>query len=190
VTDCRTDPTNMLFCPQCDALQPPSGARDYFAVFGLQPTFDLCVDELQQRYRQIQRSVHPDKYATSSQQEYSHALDQSSATNKAFHTLKSPLARGLYLLRLQGHGVQEGESLQDPAFLMAIMELNEELEEADAAALPALRKRNAESMATSIEAIKKAFAEDNLEDAREQLLRLRYYDNIERKLNERHEQTD
>lgn len=50
--------------------------------------------------------------------------------NKAYHTLKDPLARAKYLLELQGVEVGESDSLEDPALLMEVMEIREELDEA------------------------------------------------------------
>lgn len=49
--------------------------------------------------------------------------------NQAYKTLQSPLARGLYLLELEGYAIGERDNHVEPEFLFEIMELNEELDE-------------------------------------------------------------
>jgi DnaJ-domain-containing protein 1 len=52
--------------------------------------------------------------------------------NQAYKTLGSPLERGLYLLEIQGHPLSdEGEIIMKPEFLSEIMEINEEIHEAE-----------------------------------------------------------
>ncbi len=49
--------------------------------------------------------------------------------NQAYKTLQSPLARGLYLLELEGYVIEERDNHVEREFLFEIMELNEELDE-------------------------------------------------------------
>jgi molecular chaperone HscB len=65
------------------------------------------------------------------QEEYQLAQTQSSYLNKAYNTLKEPLARAQYMLALNGVEVSESESLEDPELLMEVMEIREEMEEAE-----------------------------------------------------------
>lgn len=51
--------------------------------------------------------------------------------NKAYQTLKDPLARAHYMLGQHGMEVNEAESLHNPVLLMDVMEVREELEEAE-----------------------------------------------------------
>jgi molecular chaperone HscB len=52
--------------------------------------------------------------------------------NQAYKALSSPLERGLYLLEIQGHPLSdEGEIIMKPEFLSEIMEINEEILEAE-----------------------------------------------------------
>ena len=57
------------------------------------------------------------------------ALSRSRALNDAYQTLKKPVARAEYLLERAGVTIGDNERL-DPAFLMEILELREELAEA------------------------------------------------------------
>lgn len=74
---------------------------------------------------------HPKVHIFRLQEEYQLAQTQSSYLNKAYNTLKEPLARAQYMLALNGVEVSESESLEDPELLMEVMEIREEMEEAE-----------------------------------------------------------
>ena len=65
-------------------------------------TFDIDTAELAVRYRELQRRVHPDKFANASDQERRLSLQMTAQVNEAFQTLKDPVRRGRYLLSLRG----------------------------------------------------------------------------------------
>jgi molecular chaperone HscB len=105
--------------------------KNHFELFGLPVTFDLDADDLASRYREMQRRVHPDKFANASDQDRRLSLQMTALINEAFQTLKDPVRRGRYLLSL--HGVDLGDetdTAMNPAFLMEQMELRENLDEA------------------------------------------------------------
>jgi molecular chaperone HscB len=103
-------------------------SKNYFELFGLPLGYDLDPEALASRYRELQRVVHPDRYANASEQERRLSLQAASHINEAFETLKDPIARGAYLLALHGIDLQaQQETTQDAAFLMEQMELREEL---------------------------------------------------------------
>jgi molecular chaperone HscB len=104
-------------------------SKNYFELFGLPVGYVVDANALSERYRDLQRIVHPDRFANASDQERRLSVQGAALINEAFETLKDPVARGSYLLGL--HGVEMdalGESTQDMAFLMQQMELREELE--------------------------------------------------------------
>lgn len=104
--------------------------KNHFELFGLPVAFDLDADDLASRYRELQRRVHPDKYASASDQERRLSLQMTALVNEAFQTLKDPVRRGRYLLSLRGVDVgEETDTAMDPAFLMEQMEWRENLEE-------------------------------------------------------------
>ncbi|HLQ26996.1 MAG TPA: Fe-S protein assembly co-chaperone HscB [Acidiferrobacterales bacterium] len=104
--------------------------KDYFALFGLPVTFDLNSADLAARYRELQRSVHPDKFSHTSAQERRLSVQMTAYVNEAFQTLKDPLKRGRYLLHLEGVETdEETDTVMDPAFLADQMKLRERLEE-------------------------------------------------------------
>jgi molecular chaperone HscB len=104
-------------------------SKNYFELFGLPVGYIVDGAELSERYRELQRIVHPDRYANASDQERRLSIQGAALINEAYDTLKDPVARGSYLLGL--HGVEMdalNESTQDMEFLMQQMELREELE--------------------------------------------------------------
>ena len=112
-------------------------SKNYFELFGLPVDFIVDGQALAERYRELQRVIHPDRYANASEQERRLSIQGASLVNEAYETLKDPIARAGYLLTL--HGVEMDalqETTQDMAFLMEQMELREELAEVRSQADP------------------------------------------------------
>ncbi len=134
------------FCDACKALQPP--VREYFAFFELEPKLVLDDKDLQTRFYALSRKLHPDLFSRKSPTENEYALEASSVLNDAYRTLRDPIARQLYVLKLEGFDIGE-QSTKDvpPELLEEVFELNMALEEArmgdaDALAqLPGFRAR-------------------------------------------------
>ena len=103
---------------------------NHFQLFELPVTFAIDIPQLTERYRDLQRAVHPDRYANASDQERRLAMQRTAQLNEAFQVLKQPLTRARYMLELQGVDFNnERDTQQDPMFLMEQMELREGLEE-------------------------------------------------------------
>ena len=103
-------------------------STNYFQLFGLPRTFGIDAAQLDGRYRELQRIVHPDRYANASDQERRFAMQQSTRINEGYETLKDPLKRGRYLLELGGFVFSDQHhTTRDPEFLMRQMELREAL---------------------------------------------------------------
>jgi len=104
--------------------------KNYFDLFGLPVEYQLDKNGLSERYRELQRVVHPDRFASAPDQEQRLALQQATLVNEAFETLRDPLRRAVYMLQLQGVDTdQETATTRDTAFLMQQMELREALAE-------------------------------------------------------------
>ncbi|HEB56742.1 MAG TPA: Fe-S protein assembly co-chaperone HscB [Gammaproteobacteria bacterium] len=103
--------------------------QDYFSLFDLPVSFTIDLDELQSRYRQLQRLLHPDRYASASEQDRRISVQQTAHLNEAFHSLRDIPRRARYLLELKGISFDDEKDTHfDGAFLMQQMELREELE--------------------------------------------------------------
>ncbi|KZN28722.1 co-chaperone HscB [Pseudoalteromonas luteoviolacea] len=102
----------------------------YFELFNLPAIYNVDLKQLNQRYLELQRAVHPDKYAGKSEREKLLAVQKTSEINDALAVLKHPVKRAEYMLSERGVDIRaEQQTLQDPAFLMQQMELREALED-------------------------------------------------------------
>ena len=54
------------FC-LCGVVQPPSANRSLFEVMGVPEAFDIDVRDLSDKFRNLQRILHPDKYSQKSE---------------------------------------------------------------------------------------------------------------------------
>jgi len=112
-------------------LSPPG----YFELFGLPQSYVVDRALLDSRYRELQRSMHPDRFVNAGDLERRLAAQQATRINQAYQTLKDPLLRGRYLLELAGiDHHDEHRTTRDARFLMEQMELREALEEVRGAA--------------------------------------------------------
>jgi molecular chaperone HscB len=125
--------------------------QNYFEFLGLPLSYTVDQTELTRRYRELQRELHPDRYAHLSEREQRMAVQYTAYLNEAYSSLKSPLGRAQYLLSLQGVDTLSESRVQlDPIFLMEQMELREALEEAQEAFDPeeALEELEGQAQAT------------------------------------------
>jgi molecular chaperone HscB len=103
---------------------------DYYAVLGIARGLNLSLDDLQKRFYELSRELHPDRFMLKSEAERQRALDMSSALNDAYRTLKDPIKRAQYLLSLEGFDIGEQRSNNvPPELLEEVFELNMALEE-------------------------------------------------------------
>lgn len=117
-----------FFCPSCDTLQKPS--HDYFSIFGLERKLSLDNAALQQRYYELTRRLHPDRFTRRSQRERDYSLEISSVLNDAYRVLRDPVARAEYVLKQEGLDLSGQRSKDVPQELLEeVFELNMALEE-------------------------------------------------------------
>jgi len=115
---------------------------DAFDVLGLVPAFDLDSKVLEQRYRDLQRALHPDKFAQASASERRASLSRAVSVNDAYRALRDELKRAeLLYLRLGGELSERGGQPADPELLMEVMELREQLSETKQSRDVAARER-------------------------------------------------
>lgn len=104
--------------------------QNYFDLFDLPFQFEVDLARLSDKYRELQRHSHPDRYADQGEQEQRVAMQASSHLNMAMDTLKHPLPRATYILSLQGIDLNsETDTKMDHGFLFKQMEWRESLEE-------------------------------------------------------------
>lgn len=104
-------------------------AQSHFELFALPVQYAVDTGQLQDRYRELQRTTHPDKFASASDQQRRIAMQHAAQVNEAYEVLMDPVRRGRYLLELRGHALDpEKNTTRDTAFLMQQMELRELLD--------------------------------------------------------------
>lgn len=108
-----------------------------FELFELPQQFALDRAQLDERWKALQREVHPDRFAAQGTAAQRVAMQWSVRINEAYQRLKDPLKRAAYLCELRGQPVNaESNTTMQPAFLMQQMEWREALEDtSDVAAL-------------------------------------------------------
>jgi molecular chaperone HscB len=131
------------FCESCGKVQPPAPV-DYFTFFGLGRKLNVDVPTLEKDFYELSRKLHPDLNARAGTQEQQWSLEQSSLLNDAYRTLRDPIKRTQYLLKLEGVELEEqsksateqarasGElkkQIVPPDLLEEVFELNMQLEE-------------------------------------------------------------
>lgn len=132
------------FCQECGKVQPPAPV-DYFSFFGLPYKLALDTRQLERDFYALSRHLHPDINAVHGDSEQEWSLQKSSQLNDAYRTLKDPITRTEYLVRLQGvqpeeqskaateearRSGQTKKQVVPPDLLEEVFELNMQLEEA------------------------------------------------------------
>jgi molecular chaperone HscB len=142
--------------------------QDYFEVFGLSRKLAIDPAELQRRFYALAREHHPDFHQAAPAEERARVEATSALVNAAYRTLRDPIARIDYLVRLEeGRVTKEGAADKPkapPALLQEMFEIQEALAEARAEAQSgALDDTTRSTLAEQREALRARLA---AEDAR------------------------
>lgn len=154
--------------------------------------FDISVGDLRREFLQLQSMIHPDKYPAGDAKQRAEAL--SARINEAYRTLADPLQRAQYLLR-EWHGIDvtaedaSSKHALDPETLMEVMEVQEAIEAVGAspeaeAEINALKKENDGRIAACTNALAGAFDRGDIEGARKECIRLRFWYSVGEGLHE------
>jgi molecular chaperone HscB len=112
---------------------------DDFEVFGLPRRLAVDTAELQRKFYELSRRYHPDFHQAAPPEEQARALEASAGLNAAYRTLRDPIARIEYLVRLEeGRDTKEGATVKPkapPELLEEMFEIQEALAEAKASGL-------------------------------------------------------
>jgi molecular chaperone HscB len=177
-----------VLCPACKVIQPEPPGADLFSALGLPRAYAVDVTDLEARFRERSRLLHPDRFARASPRERRLSLERTTRLNDAFRTLKDPRRRARYLLSLLGHDpLVEARSLHDPEFLEEQLELRETLAEArssgDARRLSLIATGARERIVALEEEVQRLLAspdpgEETLRAVALALARARYFENV------------
>jgi len=118
---------------------------NHFEVFGLERRLGIDVEALQRWFYELSRRHHPDFHAGATPDEQAEALEASARLNAAYRTLRDPIARIDYLVRLEeGRETKEGAADKPkapPELLAEMFEIQEALAEAKAGGLDDASRR-------------------------------------------------
>ena len=113
---------NDFACNVCGVLQKPFDINP-FDIFSVHKKFEIDKKYLEQKYLELQRLLHPDKFINASQEEKNFSNIHTSLVNNAFNVLGNDISRIKILLEHFGYKISENESFQDVSILEEIMEL-------------------------------------------------------------------
>ncbi len=125
---CGHNEGHSLFCTSCHVLQEP--ASDYYGLLGMDRRLNIADDELQPRFYEMSRRLHPDLFTRKSERERQYSLEAAAILNDAYRTLRDPVKRANYVLKQEGFDIGEQRSKDvPPELLEEVFELNMALEE-------------------------------------------------------------
>jgi molecular chaperone HscB len=102
-----------------------------FVLFGLPERFAIDRGDLDARWRRLQASAHPDKFAAEGAAAQRVAMQWSVRINEAYRRLREPVSRAAYLCELRGVPIDpERNTAMPAAFLAQQMAWREALDEA------------------------------------------------------------
>ena len=137
----------------------------------------------------LQKQVHPDKFANGTDQEKLLSMQQTSWINEAQATLKDPVARATYLLKLKGTDVNlENETTMDAAFLMQQLEMRERLEHVrdvtdPLTELDVMSKELKSSSGEMMKGFSQSYEDDKIDEAREWIRKLQFMQKAKKEIN-------
>jgi molecular chaperone HscB len=165
-----------LFCSTCEATQPPRSV-DPFARLGLEPGFEVPSDELDRCYFDLQRRLHPDRFATKSTREQAISVALTADINAAYEILQDPVKRASALLEMSGVTIHDEDcnTINDPVLLMEAMEQREALAEAETSdQVKNITAVAAREKTGCLAELANAFSKNNLSTADRLTTRLKY----------------
>ncbi|KAF8668742.1 hypothetical protein HU200_051928 [Digitaria exilis] len=136
-----------LSCGSCGSVQPVDPAVDYFQIFGLNKEYNIKDNNLEGRYKEWQKKLHPDLVHSKSE------------------------------LKLEGIHVDEEKTINDPKLLMEMMEIREAVNDAsDSQTLEKIQSQVKEKLETWSHSFQEAFEKKDFDRAIEATQRMRYYE--------------
>ena len=163
---------------------------NFFELFDLPVAYEVDLEKLQQRHRDLQKTVHPDKFVNASDLEKRISMQQTSLINEAFNTLRQPVARAIYLLKLKGVDLNlENETTMDVEFLMEQMEMREALsnvrsKEDPLSELDHFARQIKDKMENMMDGFSGSYENEKLDDAREWIRKMQFMQKAKKEVDE------
>lgn len=108
----------------------PTFSEDFYEFFGFDRKLQVDGAALQQRFYELSRQWHPDRFGRKGPEQQAQALEATAILNDGYRTLRDPVKRAEYLLTEEGFPIGEQRSKDvPPELLEEVFELNMMLEE-------------------------------------------------------------
>jgi molecular chaperone HscB len=108
---------------------------NYFELFDIPVQLNVNSASLSKRFFELSRQYHPDHFVSRGDEAQSDSLETSALLNKAWKTFQNREETIKYVLQLKGLLEEEEKYALPPAFLMEVLEINEQLMDADDASV-------------------------------------------------------
>jgi molecular chaperone HscB len=170
----------MVQCPSCarphepclvcaDCGSPIAAELDCFAALGLPRRLTIDLEDLEQRYHDLGRRLHPDRFAASPKEVREASLKATALLTRSYRTLRDPISRGRYWLELKGEKLAENNKQVPVEIAELVFDVQEQLAEMRAASSNGSGSK-AKGLATEV-AERRKMLQASLDEAREELAR-------------------
>jgi len=102
---------------------------NYFELYGIPVTLKPDPAMIKKKYYELSRAYHPDFHSGVDAEKQEEVLQKSADVNKAYKIFQDQDSTIRYVLMMKGMMEEEEKYVLQPAFLMEVMEINEQLME-------------------------------------------------------------
>ena len=168
-------------------------SRNYFELFKLEQRYAIDTDKLASRYQQLQSEYHPDRFVNADDQDRRIAMQVTTFVNEAHDTLREEQSRARYLLQLRGIPFDsDQDTTQDMEFLVAQLELREQIDEVDRHQEPLDRLDELATEARKqkndlVQAYQQQYAAEDWEEAKETVLKMQFFARLQQQIHTKQE---
>lgn len=150
---------------------------NYFELFSIPVQLKVETAALSKQFFALSRQYHPDYFANENAEAQAEALDKSALLNKAWKTFQHPDETIRYVLHLHELIEEEEKYALPPDFLMEVLEINEQLMDADDPAVYTNLQSSIDNLQSEIYAPVKQIVEHYQEGvtSKEELLQVKEY---------------
>jgi molecular chaperone HscB len=184
-SSCKKEVTKSGECNLCQVLTKKQTSPSYFTLLNTSSKYKIDEQALRKKFLLLQQQWHPDRYSQAPKEELKKAELKSMELNKAYQVLKDPLARSHYLLSLVQYDITEKTHLDDKEFLLEVMEIQEDILEADHLELETQASENKNRIDQSVSKLGDLFDKKLYNDAQKEAIRLNYWYTIEKLIHEK-----
>jgi len=165
---------------------------NYFDLFELPVQLKVDKSSIIRRFFELSRKYHPDYFINEGSEAQTDALEKSAMLNKAFKTFQNEDETIKYVLQQKGLLEEEEKYELPPAFLMEVMDINEQLMDRDDESVASSLKTSINNLQNEIYAPVQPVIENYKEgittekellQVKEYYYKKKYIDRIRRELN-------